>query len=91
MFTYSFSYKLRRKLSKLAKKDKVLALILQKKKDEVISHNLESIDTYKNLKSPQNEFKRIHLTGNQILLFKVEKKEKHIVFVDILHHDKVYK
>lgn len=44
---------------------------------------------YKNLKSPMNQFKRIHLTDNYILLFIIEKK--HVVFIDIKHFDNVYR
>ena len=77
-------------MSKLAKKDKVLALIFKKKVQEVISQDTKTIDLYKNLRSPQNEFKRIHLTDNFILLFTVDKSRQHIVFVDILHWDNAY-
>jgi mRNA-degrading endonuclease RelE of RelBE toxin-antitoxin system len=74
----------------LAKKDSVLALIFKKKIQEVTSQDIRTIDLYKNLRSSQNQFKRIHLTDNLILLFTVDKNRKHIVFVDILHWDKAY-
>ncbi len=86
MFTYDITDILRKKLKKLAKKDRILAQIFYRKLQEVI--NRDKVDSYKNLKSPMNLFKRIHLTDNYILLFKVEKK--HIVFVDIRHWDHVY-
>ncbi len=88
MFTYDITDILRKKLKKLAKKDKILAKTFYKKLQEVINRNEGTINSYKNLKSPMNEFKRIHLTDNYILLFKVEKK--HIVFVDVKHWDHVY-
>jgi len=90
MFSYDLSDKLRKRVDKLAKKDKVLALIFKKKLQEAVSHDTKTIDSYKNLRSPQNEFKRIHLTDNFILLFRVDKEKKHIVFIDILHWDKAY-
>jgi len=90
MFSYNLSPRLRKKVSKLAKKDKVLALVFRKKLQEVISHNEKSIDTYKNLKSPQNEFKRIHLTGSHVLVFSVNKQKNHIIFVDIIYWDNAY-
>ena len=65
-------------------------MIFKKKLQEVINHNTMTIDTYKNLRSPQNEFKRIHLTDNFILLFTVDKPRQHIVFIDILHWDNAY-
>jgi mRNA-degrading endonuclease RelE of RelBE toxin-antitoxin system len=88
MFSYDLSDILRKKLSKLGRKDKVLAEIFYKKVQEVINRDEHSINAYKNLKSPMNEYKRIHLTDNYILMFAVEKK--HIVFIDIEHWDKAY-
>jgi len=90
MFSYDISDILRKKLVKIGKKDKVLAMNFYKKLQEIILRDEQSIDMYKNLKSPMNEYKRIHLTDNYILLFAVEKKEKHVVFVDIKHWDEVY-
>tara|TARA_Y100000310_G_scaffold140319_2_gene139687 strand:+ start:2861 stop:3127 length:267 start_codon:yes stop_codon:yes gene_type:complete len=87
MFTYDITDVLRKKLKKIGKKDKILAQAFYRKLQEVI--NRDTADSYKNLKSPLNSFKRIHLTDNYILLFKVEKK--HIVFVDVKHWDYVYK
>ena len=88
MFSYDISDVLRVKLAKLGKKDKVLAQIFYKKLQEIISRDEKTINAYKNLRSPLNEYKRIHLTGNYILLFAV--KGKHIVFVDIRHWDDVF-
>ncbi len=91
MFSFNLSPKLRKRVSKLAKKDRVLALVFKKKIQEVIAHNNTTIDTYKNLRSPQNEFKRVHLTGSHVLIFRVYKEKNHIIFVDILHWDDAYK
>jgi len=91
MFGYHITLILRKKLQKLSKKDPVLTKIFKKKLMEIIKHNKKTIDTYKNLKKPSNKFKRIHLTDNYILIFKVFKKEKHIIFVDIAHRDNIYK
>lgn len=91
MFHYDLEEDLRKKLKILSKKDKVLAKIFKKKVSEIINHDEKSINTYKNLKSPLNEFKRIHLTNNYILLFKVNIEKNHILFLDIVHRDKAYK
>ncbi len=88
MFSYDISDVLRKKLEKIGKKDKVLALNFYKKVQEIISRDEKSVNMYKNLKSPMNEYKRIHLTDNYILLFAVEKR--HIIFIDIKHWDDVY-
>ena len=88
MFTYKISGILQSKLEKLCRKDKILAGIFYKKLQEIIKRDQHTIKAYKNLRSPLNEYKRIHLTGNYILLFAVE--GDHIVFVDIRHWDDVF-
>lgn len=88
MFTFDISDVLRAKLGKLGKKDKILAQIFYRKLQEIINRDERTINAYKNLRSPLNEYKRIHLTGNYILLFAV--KGTHIVFVDIRHWDDVF-
>lgn len=90
MFKLKITDKLKKKLDKLAKKDRTLALIFKKKIIEILNKNSVTINIYKNLKSPMNEYKRIHLTDNYILLFKVDIKENRVTFVDIGHWDYVY-
>ena len=91
MFKFDISDKLRKKLIKIGKKDKILAKIFRKKLFEVVGKNKVSINLYKNLRAPKNEFKRIHLTDNFILFFRVNIEKNHILFVDILHWDHAYK
>jgi mRNA-degrading endonuclease RelE of RelBE toxin-antitoxin system len=81
---------LQKKLKKLSKKDKYLYQNFNKKVIEIISRNITTIDFYKNLKSPKNQYKRIHLTDNYILLFSVDKNNNHIIFEDIQHRDYAY-
>ena len=90
MFDFSYDNILKKKLEKISKKDKDLAKNIFKKINEIINHDINSIDTYKNLVSPMNEFKRIHLTGSYILLFKVYKSKNFILFVDVVHRDEAY-
>jgi mRNA-degrading endonuclease RelE of RelBE toxin-antitoxin system len=89
MFSYDISDILKKKLEKISKKDKILVLNFYKKLQEIINRDEKAINMYKNLKSLLNEYKRIHLTDNYILLFIV--KKNHIVFIDIRHFDDVYK
>lgn len=91
MFEFDISDILRKKLKKLAKKDKILVQNFKRKLQEVIHCNEKTISTYKNLKSPLNQFKRIHLTDNFILLFKVYEKDNKVVFFDIIHRNRAYK
>ncbi len=88
MFSYNFSDVLRKKLEKIGKRDKVLAQIFYRKIQEIINRDEKGVNAYKNLRSPLNMYKRIHLTDNYILLFAAA--EKHIVFVDIRHWDDLF-
>lgn len=91
MFSYDFTDILRKKLYKLGKKDRVLAENIKKKILEITSRDKNTVDAYKNLKSQKQEYKRIHLTDNFILIFHVDKNEMHIVFIDVLHWDNAYR
>lgn len=88
MYDYDITDKLRKKLEKIGKKDKVLAQKVYKKIQEIIYRDKKGLKSYKNLKSPLNQYKRIHLTDNYILIFAVEKNK--IIFVDIFHWDKIF-
>jgi mRNA-degrading endonuclease RelE of RelBE toxin-antitoxin system len=79
---------LQKKLDKIGKKDKVLAQIFYKKMKEIVSKDKNSINTYKNLRSPLNQFKRIHLTDNYILIFTTQGSK--IIFIDIKHWDNLF-
>ena len=90
MLKFGFTKSLERKIRKLKTKDKILVQNFKRKFEEIINEDEFSIQRYKNLKSPQNEFKRIHLTDNFILLFKSLKNEKFVLFIDIIHRDRAY-
>lgn len=91
MFSFDLTDKLRKRVEKLGKKDPILALIFKRKIQEIVNQDERTIDTYKNLQSPKNEYKRIHLTNQFILIFTVDKKKKHVIFIDILHWDNAYR
>ena len=91
MFSFDITDRLKKKLAKLVKKDKVLAETFRKKANEVIQRDEHSIQAYKNLKSPLHEFNRIHLTDNYILLSHLDVEHQHIVFVDLVHWDVAYR
>ena len=91
MFKFAIEEDLQRKISKLKKKDYQLVQNFKRKFQEIINQDKRSINLYKNLRTPMHEFKRIHLTDNYILLFKVNINENLIIFIDIIHRDKAYK
>lgn len=91
MFEFSSTSVFDKKFKLMLKKDKVLANATKNKIKEIVSQNTQTIDIYKNLKKPLQDMKRIHITGQYILLFKVYKENNMILIVDILHRDVAYK
>ncbi len=85
------SEKLKKVLEKLSTRDKVLAVAINKKIKQICSCNEEVINHYKNLRYDLSEYKRVHMERSFVLLFKVDFEKKMVLFVDIDHHDNVYK
>lgn len=81
--------KLKKLMQKLYKKDSSLYNSLINKMEEIIIS--EDVTHYKNLRKPYQRFKRVHIKGSFVLLFKYDEKEDKIAFFDIEHHDRVYK
>lgn len=90
-FKYDFSDELEEILTKLFKKDKNTYEALMKKIEEIASRNESTIEFYKNLRHDLKEYKRVHIAKSFVLLFKVFKKEKFILFDRFDHHDNIYK
>ena len=91
MFSFDISDELKIVLSKLAKKDLVRATIINKKIKQIISFDEKIIDHFKNLRHDLSEYKRVRIDKSFVLLFKVTKSKKHILFDKLEHHDRVYK
>ncbi len=89
MYTYEFRKSLEKDFLKLAKKKPQQLLAIEKKIKEIIS--CENVDHYKNLKSPMQHLKRVHIDNRSfVLVFSVDEANKHIIFEDFDHHDKIY-
>ena len=89
MYKFEIEKKFHQILKKLFKRDKKRYEIVWKKINEII--NSSNIEHYKNLKFPMNEFKRVHIDRNFVLVFKYNKMNNKIKFYDLNHHDKIYK
>jgi len=88
MRKYEIRHSLRKVLKKISKKDKPAFEQVIKKIEEIISCN--DLGHYKNLKSPLQEFKRVHIKTSFVLVFKYLKSENKIIFYDFDHHDNIY-
>jgi len=81
--------KLEKKLVKLKKRDKLIYNIVMNKIDEILI--CDDIHHYKNLRSPLQKFKRVHIKSSFVLTFKYIESEDKVIFYDFDHHDKIYK
>jgi mRNA-degrading endonuclease RelE of RelBE toxin-antitoxin system len=87
---YRFTPKLQKKIDKLIIKDKTRAKKFKKKISEILRHNEQTINHYKNLKRPLQHLKRVHIDSHFVLTFEFKEQEKLIIFTDFEHHDRIY-
>jgi mRNA-degrading endonuclease RelE of RelBE toxin-antitoxin system len=90
-FRYDISDRLQETFKKIYKKDNQLYEAIFKKIDEISSRDDITIDFYKNLRYDLSEYKRVHIKKSFVLIFKVFKKDRYILFDKISHHDDIYK
>ena len=88
MRNFSIEENLNKTILKLKKKDRVTYDAIMKKIWEVT--NSPDIEHYKNLRNPLQQFKRIHINGPFVLVFRYNKAEDQIRFYDFDHHDNMY-
>ena len=86
MYSYEIRESLEKKFHKLSKKDVTLLKIVEKKIPEI----LRNPHHYKNLRSPLQNLKRVHIGKSYVLLFSVDEKKKIVIFEGFDHHNKVY-
>ena len=89
-FSFDLSDELKETLRAIAKKDKKTAEIISKKIRQITNSDQSTIDHYKNLRYELKDYKRVHVAKSFVLLFKVFKKEIHILFDKFGHHDEIY-
>ena len=88
MREFAIEDKLQKKLAKLYKKQRKLFYSIMKKIVEIV--NSADVGSYKNLKAPMQRFKRVHF-GSFVLIFKYDKSNDRLTFVEFEHHDKAYR
>lgn len=75
-------------LYKLSSKDPALYTAIRNKVEEI--KNNEYLEHYKNLKKPLQEYKRVHITEQFVLLFRVDKQNNKLIFRYFEHRDNIY-
>ena len=87
MYTLKIKPGLEKTLKKLAKKNRVQVEIIFKKVEEILANP----HRYKNLRTPLNDWKRVHVDKHFVLLFSVDEESKSVTLEDYDHHDNIYK
>jgi YafQ family addiction module toxin component len=90
-FNFQLSDELKITIKTIAKKDQKMSEAINKKIKQIISSDDFTIDHYKNCQHELKEYKRVHIMKHFVLLFKVFKEEKFILFDKFDHHDKIYR
>jgi len=90
-FDYDFSDKLKGIIKKLRKKDPKKTEAIHKKVTQIINSDETAIEHYKNLRHDLSGEKRVHIEKSFVLTFKYDKNKKFILFLDLDHHDNIYK
>ena len=88
MYTHEIIPSLQKKLSKLARRDKVMDEQVLSKITEVV--HCSDVEHYKNLRYSLKDEKRVHI-GNFVLVFTFIPAQNKIIFLDFDHHDNIYK
>jgi YafQ family addiction module toxin component len=91
MFEYNLSEEFQEIIQKISKKNPALAIAINRKIKEIVSRDTNTIVAYKNLRYSLKNYKRVHITGNVVMIFRVEILENKILFITIKHRDDVYK
>jgi len=87
MYKLAVRESLDRKLKKLAKKDKELLVLIDKKVKEILRDPFR----FKSLKKPLQNKRRVHVGGSFVLIYEISEKQNIVTLVDFDHHDRIYK
>ncbi|MDP7323996.1 MAG: hypothetical protein QF632_04520 [Candidatus Woesearchaeota archaeon] len=78
------------------KYNKIIAKLQQKnpKQLRIIQKKLEEIEKnphrFKNLRSPLQHLKRVHIDKHFVLTFSIDEENKKVILEDYEHHDVIY-
>ncbi|MCK4735926.1 MAG: type II toxin-antitoxin system mRNA interferase toxin, RelE/StbE family [Methanophagales archaeon] len=89
MMQYKFEIKpkLEKKLKKIEKKDPVMFKAVRDKIEEIT----ENPRHYKPLRYDMKGLRRVHLEKSFVLVFEIDEEEKMVRFLDLGHHDEIYR
>jgi YafQ family addiction module toxin component len=86
MYDYELRKTVEKIFFKLAKKNPTQLKIIEEKIIEILNEP----NNYKNLRSPMQHLKRVHIDKSFVMVFSLDEKNKKVVIEDFDHHDNVY-
>ena len=86
MYKAVASSRLDKTLSKLSKKNPKHFKIIVKKVEEIA----KDPHSYKNLKAPLNNLKRVHINKHFVLVFSIDEENKIVLLEKFGHHKTIY-
>ena len=86
MYSITLTRGLDKKLERLVKKNRKQYDIILNKIEEIIQYP----HRYKNLRSPMQHLKRVHIDKHFVLTFSIDEDYNTVIFIDFEHHDKIY-
>jgi YafQ family addiction module toxin component len=89
MREYSVEEHFKKKMNILFKRDKNRYTILLKKMEEILS--CDDVTHYKNLRAPLQHLRRVHIDSHFILVFRYDVTSDTVAFIDLDHHDTIYR
>ena len=87
MYRYFISKNLKAKLKKMYKKNRKFYELVIKKIEEIIGNPHH----YKPLRYDLKGLRRVHIGKSFVLIFEIDEENKIVKFLDLDHHDKIYK
>jgi len=86
MYSLAIKESLDKKFKKLAKKDKEMLRIIDRKVNDILANS----HRFKPLRKPLQNKRRVHIAGSFVLIYSVNEKEKVVTLLDFDHHDNIY-
>lgn len=86
MYEHEFRESVEKILKKVGKKNPKQLIIIEKKIEEII----QNPQHYKNLRTPLQHLKRVHIDRSFVLVFSVDESTRKVIFEDYDHHNNIY-
>jgi len=87
MYSLAVKEGIDRKFKKLAKKDKEMLQLVERKVRDILDNPYR----FKPLRKPLQNKRRVHVGGSFVLVYEIDEENRLVTLHDFEHHDNVYK